>query len=106
MPFLVENPPLIAYQKYVAELEQERNFKDQSVIEKCLLLGEEVGELFKAVRKKEGLNIDQNSNTSQVSYELVDIFIFLCAIANRYDINLENAFRKKEEINKKRQWTK
>ncbi|MHA1977854.1 MAG: MazG nucleotide pyrophosphohydrolase domain-containing protein [Candidatus Hodarchaeales archaeon] len=106
MPSLIKNPPLIAYQKYVAELEQERDFKGQSVIEKCLLLGEEVGELFKAVRKKEGLNIDQNSNTSQVSYELVDIFIFLCAIANRYDINLEDAFRDKEKINKTRNWTK
>ncbi len=106
MPSLKENPPLIAYQNYVAELEQERDFKNQSVIDKCLLLGEEVGELFKAVRKKEGLNIDLNSNTSQISYELVDIFIFLCAIANRYDIKLEDAFREKEEINKKRQWTK
>ncbi|PWI47566.1 pyrophosphohydrolase [Candidatus Heimdallarchaeota archaeon B3_Heim] len=106
MPSLKEHPPLIAYQKYVAELEKEREFKDQSVVDKCLLLGEEVGELFKAVRKKEGLNIDLNSTPSQISYELVDIFIFLCAIANRYDINLEDAFREKEEINKKRQWTK
>ena len=106
MPSLGDNPQLITYQNYVAELEQERDFKDQSAIEKCLLLGEEVGELFKAVRKKEGLNIDQNSDTSQVSYELVDIFIFLCAIANRYDIDLEKAFREKEEINKKRQWAK
>jgi NTP pyrophosphatase (non-canonical NTP hydrolase) len=104
MPTLKEKPTLNAYQKYVAELEVERNFIEQTVIDKCLLLGEEIGELFKSVRKKEGLNIDLNSKTSQISYELVDIFIFLCAIANRYDINLEEAFRAKEEINKKRHW--
>ena len=104
MPTLKEKPTLDIFQKYVAELEVERNFMEQSVIEKCLLLGEEVGELFKSIRKKEGLNIDLNSNTSQISYELADIFIFLCAIANRYNINLEEAFRTKEEINKKRNW--
>jgi NTP pyrophosphatase (non-canonical NTP hydrolase) len=105
MPLLKGKPTLEAYQRYVAELEVERNFMEQTVIEKCLLLGEEVGELFKSIRKKEGLNIDLNSNTSQISYELADIFIFLCAIANRYNIDLEQAFRSKEEINKKRNWT-
>ena len=106
MPSLGENPSLLAFQQYVAELEVERDFKDQTVMDKCLLLGEEVGELFKAIRKEQGLNIDLNSNTSRISYELVDIFIFLCAIANRYGINLEEAFREKEAINKKRQWIK
>lgn len=106
MPILEENPSLDAYQRYVEELEHERGFIDQSVIHKCLLLGEEVGELFKAVRKKEGLKIDFNSNLTQISHELTDILIYLCAIANRYGIDLEEAFREKEEINKKRQWTK
>ena len=106
MPTLKEKPNLAAFQEYVAKLEVERNFKEQNVIDKCLLLGEEIGELFKAVRKKEGLNIDLNSNTSQISYELADIFIYICAIANRYNIDLEEAFRSKEEINKKRNWIK
>lgn len=44
-------------QRYVAEMEQERGFADRSVIDQCLLLGEEVGELFKAVRKREKLSI-------------------------------------------------
>ncbi len=106
MPSLKENPTLDSYQEYVAQLEEERGFKEQTTIEKCLLLGEEVGELFKAVRKKEGLSIDQKSNISNIAYELVDILIFLCAIANRYEISLEDMFREKEEINKKRKWIK
>jgi NTP pyrophosphatase (non-canonical NTP hydrolase) len=41
-----------------------------------------------------------------VEEELADIIIYLSSIANRYNINLETAFRNKEEINKKREWKK
>ena len=104
MLHLKEKPLLIDYQEYVKELELERGFSSQTVIEKCLLMGEETGELFKAVRKAEKILIDNNSTINQVSDELADIFIYLCAIANRYGIDMETAFREKEEINKKRTW--
>lgn len=104
MPELKQNPTLKNFQQYVAELETERGFAHQSVIDKCLLLGEEVGELFKAVRKSEGLAVDANSNFTEVGDELTDIFIYLCAIANREGIDLEKAFREKEEKNKRRTW--
>ncbi len=105
MPNLLENPTLEDLQEYVNQLEIERGFIDQSARDKCLLLGEEIGELFKAVRKSEGLKIDTNSRFSDISHELADILIYLFAIANRYDIDLEAAFREKEEINKQRKWT-
>jgi NTP pyrophosphatase (non-canonical NTP hydrolase) len=68
------------------------------------LLGEEVGELFKAVRKSEGLAVDENSSFTEIGDELTDILIYLCAVANRKGIDLEKAFREKEEKNKKRTW--
>jgi len=40
----------------------------------------------------------------EVGDELSDVFIYLCSIANRYDIDLETAFLNKEEKNKKRTW--
>lgn len=104
MPELNSNPTLSDFQKYVIELEKERGFSDQTIIDKCLLLGEEVGELFKAVRKTEGLVVDANSNFTEIGDELTDIFIYLCAIANRKNIDLETAFLAKEEKNKKRIW--
>lgn len=104
MPVLKVKPCLSDFQKYVTELENERGFINQTIIDKCLLLGEEVGELFKAVRKTEGLSVDTNSNFTEVGDELTDIFIYLCAIANRKGISLEEAFRVKEEKNKKRTW--
>jgi len=91
-------------QVYVNELEHERGFIHQTILEKCLLMGEEMGELFKAIRKTENISTDHNSETFQVGEELVDILIYICAIANRSGIDLEDAFRKKEEINKKRLW--
>jgi NTP pyrophosphatase (non-canonical NTP hydrolase) len=104
MPELTQNPTLKNFQQYVAELENERGFAHQTIIDKCLLLGEEVGELFKAVRKSEGLAVDTNSNFTEIGDELTDILIYLCAIANRKGIDLEKAFREKEEKNKKRTW--
>jgi len=104
MPNLNEHPTLADFQAYVAKLEVERGFEEQSVRDKCLLLGEEIGELFKAVRKVEGLKIDISSQFGTVSEELADVFIYLCAIANRYGIDLETAFREKEKINHQRSW--
>ena len=91
-------------QIYVDELERERGFEKDTILQKCLLLGEEVGELFKAIRKAEKIGIDNNSQVFSIKEELADILIYVCAIASRCNIDLEQAFRTKEEINKKRTW--
>lgn len=101
---LKERPTLKDFQEYVSKLEKERGFENQTAIEKCLLLGEEIGELFKAVRKTNKLAVDENSDFTSVEEELADILIFLCSVANRYDINLEQAFREKEKVNQTRVW--
>jgi NTP pyrophosphatase (non-canonical NTP hydrolase) len=101
---LSESPTLQDFQKYIQEMEEIRGFSEEKVVTKCLQMGEEVGELFKAIRKAEGVKIDKNSRFGTVSEELTDVFIFLLSIANRYDIDLEKAFRAKEEENKKRVW--
>ncbi len=103
--FLKNQPTFKDFQEYVSQLEIERGFAEQNVLQKCLMLGEEIGELFKAVRKKEKIKVDQNSKFGSIDEELADIIIYLCAVANRYDIDLEKAFRDKEEINKKRVWS-
>ena len=58
MPILNENAQLKEFQIYVSELENERGFSEQTAKDKCLLLGEEIGELFKAIRKYNGIGID------------------------------------------------
>jgi len=104
MPRLKKNPTLKDFQEYVALLEKERGFSDQTVLQKCLLLGEETGELFKAIRKTQKMSISKKSTVGSVHEELADIMIYICAIANRYEIDLEQAFREKEKENHKRTW--
>jgi len=104
MLFLKDNPTLKDFQEYVIQLENDRGFSEQTVLQKCLMLGEEVGELFKAIRKQQNIKIDSNSKFGSIDEELADIVIFVCSIANKYGIDLEKAFRDKEEINKKRVW--
>ncbi len=105
MPALPKHPRLADLQRYVVELERERGFDAQSALDKCLLLGEELGELFRAVRRAEGLKVDPASRVADVSDELADCLIYLCAIANRYGLDLEMSFRAKETKNEARTWS-
>ena len=105
MPELRESPSLKDFQDYVREMKKERGFSTDDKIYECFLLTEEVGELYKAIRKAEpGGKIDPNSAQFMVAEELADIFIYLLSIANQHNIDLEQAFRDKEEINKQRTW--
>lgn len=102
---LPDDLDLSELQRYVADMERERGFTDRSARDQCLLLGEEVGELFKAVRKHEQLPIDAASIVGTVDEELADVLIFLCGIANRYGVSLEQALQRKEAHNEHRTWT-
>ncbi|WP_322767628.1 MazG nucleotide pyrophosphohydrolase domain-containing protein [Frankia sp. Cr1] len=85
-------------------MEAERGFSDRSVTEQALLLGEEVGELFKAVRKRQDLSTAAGSVVGTVDEELADVLIFVCAIANRLGISLSDAIVSKEALNETRTW--
>ncbi len=104
MPTLPANPSLQDLQSYVWDLEKERGFENQTLVEKCLLLGEEVGELFKSVRKQTDIAVDQSATVSPVAEELADVLILLISVANHARVDLECAFREKEETNKQRVW--
>lgn len=102
---LKTNPTLKDFQQYITDMEAERGLS-QDILHNSLMLGEEVGELFKAIRKETKLQIDHNSKFGIIEEELTDVLIFVLALANRFNIDLEQAFRNKEEINKTRTWKK
>jgi NTP pyrophosphatase (non-canonical NTP hydrolase) len=106
MPDLALEPKLNDFQDYVRDMKIERGFSTDDKVYECFLLGEEMGELFKAVRKQSGWKIDDRSQSYDVAEELADCFIYLLSIANQHDVDLEQAFRDKEEKNKTRQWKK
>ncbi len=92
-------------QAYVKHVLTQRGFDHETVVEKCLLLGEEMGELFKAVRKCSDIKCDhESSKFGKIEHELADILIYVFDIANKLGIDVEHAFRSKEEVNKQRKW--
>ena len=104
---LKANPTLKDFQEYVFKMKQERGFNTTDKFYECCLLAEECGEVISAIRKnsKNG-SIGSGSITGNVAEELADVFIYLCSLANMHDIDLEQAFREKEEKNKNRTWKK
>lgn len=106
---LNEGAPMAAFQKYIHQLESMHGWLDVDLVHNCFLLGEEMGELFKAVRRynklfaQEGEVVDDARG--EVAEELVDCLNYLLAIANRLDIDVEDAFRVKNRRNQSRTWS-
>ena len=102
---------MIDYQRYVYELEKMHGWLDVDLVHNCFLMGEEMGELFKAIRKHNGYfdqaeqaTAEREASVAAVAEELVDVFNYLMAIANRLEIDVDQAFRDKNERNQKRKW--
>ena len=108
---LPEGAPLAEYQRYIHELETMHGWLDVDLIHNCFLMGEELGELFKAVRKHvhyfdqtEEAAPASDAAAEAVADELVDIMNYLLAIANRLEIDMESAFVRKNARNQQRRW--
>lgn len=82
----------------------ERGFGKETVPEMFMLMIEECGEMAKAARKSQKIHTDKNSKEYHLDHEIADVFVYLLDICNHFNIDLEKAFREKEEINKKRTW--
>ena len=96
-------------QNYINNVLEIRGFNNQSIELKLMLLMEEVGELAKSIRKDStSLPIDRCkiNNYSSIEEEIADVLIILFSIANKLQIDLYDAFLKKEKENIKRKWKK
>ena len=105
MAELPEHPTLSDLQRYEAEVCEERGWTKDSPAEKFLLFVEEVGELAKAMRKVAGLYAEQaKPRDMPLEEEFADVLGYLLDLANCYGIDLERAFRAKEQVNQSRTW--
>jgi NTP pyrophosphatase (non-canonical NTP hydrolase) len=105
MAQLTEHPTLPDLQQYLNDICQERGWTKDTPTEKFMLFVEEVGELAKAMRKTVGL-YDEAAKRRDVSLdeEFADVLSYLLDLANCYGVNLETAFRAKEQVNQSRVW--
>ncbi len=103
---LKKSPQLKDYQEYIKQITIERGWDKNSPLEIFLLFSEEVGELAKAIRNKYRLyhETGKKYNPNELEEEIADVFSYILDLANVFDIDLETAFRKKEEKNANRVW--
>lgn len=104
-----EDTSLVELQNYINNVLEIRGFNNQSIELKLMLLMEEVGELAKSIRKDSTrLPIDRCkiNNYSSIEEEIADVLVVLFSIANKLQIDLYDAFLKKERENIKRKWKK
>lgn len=87
--------------KYLQTYIKEKDYQPELLKDYFLKLSEEVGELSRAMRK--GLKA-QNSNEIKgtVDEELWDVIYYALAIANIYDIDIEQVIKVKSEMNEAR----
>ena len=105
MAQLPERPTLNDLQAYVAAVCEERGWTKDTPAEKFVLFVEEVGELAKAMRKAAGLYDEPaKQRTMPLEEEFADVLSYLLDLANCFEVDLEQVFRAKEQVNQSRTW--
>lgn len=102
---LNEKSSLKELQEYAKKMIIARGFEEETSQDILMLLTEELGELAKEVRKTTKVKLDKNEDrTIHLENEIADVFNYLLALCIANDIDLFEAFKKKEAINLKREW--
>ncbi len=104
---LSDGASMSEFQTYIHKLETLHGWLDVDLVHNCFLMGEEMGELFKAVRRHEKYfqrSAPGHDSKAEIAEEIVDVLNYLLAIANRLDIDVEGAFREKNARNQTRSW--
>jgi len=113
MPILPPSPASLQdLQQYQDTLCKERGWDKATDLETFLLFSEEVGELAKAIRNHKKLYIEAGkaapkeagATLAALAAEFSDVFSYLLELANKFDVDLEGAFRHKEAKNAARVW--
>lgn len=87
--------------KYLQNYIKQKDYHPELLKDYFLKLSEEVGELSRAMRK--GIKATNSKEIKgTIDEELWDVIYYALAIANLYDIELEQVIKVKEEINQSR----
>ena len=92
-------PALTVFQHYYKSAAAKRGYESESAQNCLLLMIEEVGELARAVRKKERLVRHGAKIQNAEALELADVFIYVVHMANILSIDLGQAVQEKELLN-------
>ncbi len=102
---LPQNPTLSDYQQLIGIMCKQHGWDKNTTSDVFLLLTEEVGEVAKEIRRLSNFKgQNKTGDVEALSHELADVLNYLFEIANRFDIDLEAAYRAKHKINSNRTW--
>ncbi|MFC5649171.1 MazG nucleotide pyrophosphohydrolase domain-containing protein [Paenibacillus solisilvae] len=91
------------FQQYVREFSRDKGFDHSSIEQRTLYLMTEVGELAKEV-----LSVSFHPDGEQrenLGHEMFDVVWNIFDLANKLNIDLDQAFKSKMQINDKRTWS-
>ncbi len=92
-------------QKHLDKTCKEKGWDKNSISEVFLLFSEEVGELAKEIRKQTGFKGEKKPDTrDDMRQEFADVLNYLLELANRFEIDLTEAYFEKHAINADRIW--
>jgi len=94
-------------QEYFEEFVKEKGFHQETASDLMLLLQEELGELARTVRHMAGLKVDSRAKKltkEDLAYEITDCITYLMILANKFAINLPQAFHRKHQKDCDRVW--
>lgn len=90
------------FQQYVSEFSKLKGFDKSTIEQRMLYLMSEVGELSKEVLT---VSFHPDAETKEnLGLEMFDVVWNIFDLANKLNIDLEQAFKQKMEINDKRTW--
>ncbi|MGA2328162.1 MAG: MazG nucleotide pyrophosphohydrolase domain-containing protein [Bryobacteraceae bacterium] len=95
----VPQPALQAFQSYYKRVAVQRGYQKESAQACLLLMVEEVGELARAIRKRERIKRHGSPITEDEAAELADVFLYVIHLANVLGLDLSKAVRDKELLN-------
>ncbi|WP_459502298.1 MazG nucleotide pyrophosphohydrolase domain-containing protein [Bacillus sp. C1] len=91
---------LSEFQRYVANFSREKGFQNTTIEIRTMYLMAELGELTEAIIKQ---NAGKDAKR-EIGLEMFDVIWNVCDLANRLEIDLEEACKEKMEINRDREW--
>jgi NTP pyrophosphatase (non-canonical NTP hydrolase) len=94
-------------QQKIKKFRDERNWDQyHNVLDLSVAMSIECSEVLELIRFKSREEVNEFlknvKNKKEFSYELADVFIFLLAICNKTNINIEKAVNEKLKINEER----
>ncbi|WP_026998946.1 MazG nucleotide pyrophosphohydrolase domain-containing protein [Eisenibacter elegans] len=109
LPPFPQQTTLPNLQAYIDAVVKARGWDTDNPETLFLLLGEEVGELAKAIRNhqkqyQESAKAKPTDSRQALAEELADVLSYLLHLSNLFGIDLATALHEKEQLNAKRIW--